>query len=91
MSSSTKSEANDLDVIVKDVAALKSDIGKLMGHVKDGATETVSKETRRLYDSLADEGERSAAALARHVEDRPFASLLIAFAVGFVGAQLLRR
>jgi ElaB/YqjD/DUF883 family membrane-anchored ribosome-binding protein len=91
MSNSTKSESNDLDVIVKDVAALKSDISKLMGHVKDGAAETVSHETRRLYDSLTAEGERSAAALARQVEDRPFASLLIAFAVGFVGGQILRR
>jgi ElaB/YqjD/DUF883 family membrane-anchored ribosome-binding protein len=91
MTTNSRSETGDLDVIVKDIAALKSDIGKLMQHVKDGATETVTSNTQRLYGSLAAEGERSAGAIIRHVEEKPLASLLIAFAVGFVGGQILRR
>lgn len=90
MSMSTKNDSNDLDLVVKDIAALKSDIGKLMEHVKNGAADTISNGTHRLYETLAAEGERSAAALSRQVEDRPLASLLIAFAVGFVGGQILR-
>ena len=81
----------DLDSIVKDVAALKTDIGKLMEHVKDDAAATVNGHAGRIYGSLAAEGERSAATIARKVEERPFASLLIAFAVGFIGSRMLAR
>lgn len=91
MTTNSRSENGDLDVIVKDIAALKGDIGKLMQHVKDGAADTVTSGTQRLYGSLAAEGERSAEVLARQVEERPLASLMIAFAVGFVGGQILKR
>jgi hypothetical protein len=62
-----------------------------MEHVKDDAAKTVNGHARRIYGSLAAEGERSVAALAQQVEERPFASLLIAFAVGFVGSRMLTR
>ncbi len=88
-----KSDGDDanLDTIMKDVAALKSDIGTLMEHVKTDAAETVNGGARRIYGSLAAEGERSVAAIAQQVEERPFASLLIAFAVGFIGSRMLPR
>jgi len=88
---SRSAESHDLDAIVKDVTALKKDIGLLMEHVKDSATKTVGGETRRLYGALTTEGERSIAALSRQVEDRPLSSLFIAFGLGFIGAQLLKR
>jgi len=81
----------DLDAILKDIAILKQDIGKLLDQVKTGAVESVNGEARRLYDSLAAEGERSAAAIAQQVEERPIASLLVAFAAGFIGSRLLMR
>ena len=81
----------DLDAIVKDIAILKKDLGKLMGHVKAGATETVNGEARRIYGSLAAERERSVAAITQQVEARPITSLLVAFAVGFIGSRLLPR
>jgi len=86
-------EANgaDLDAITKDIALLKKDIGKLMNHVTADAAETVNGKARSIYGSLAAEGERSATAIAQQVEDRPFASLLFAFAIGFVGSRLLTR
>jgi ElaB/YqjD/DUF883 family membrane-anchored ribosome-binding protein len=83
--------AADLDAIVKDIAVLKKDFGSLVEHVKSGTAETVNGEVRRIYGSLAAHGERSAAAIAQQVEERPFASLLLAFAVGFVGGRLLIR
>ncbi len=85
------SEDVDLDAILKDIAILKKDIGKLMDQVATGAVASVNGEAHRLYDSLAAEGERSAAAIAQQVEERPFASLLIAFAAGFIGSRLLMR
>jgi hypothetical protein len=81
----------DLDAILKDIAILKQDIGKLMDQVATGAVSSVNDEARRLYGSLAAEGERSAAAIAQQVEERPIASLLVAFAVGFIGSRLLMR
>jgi hypothetical protein len=84
-------EGVDIDAIMKDVAALKTDIGKLMEHVKDSAAETVTGPARRIYGSLAAEGERSVATIAQQVEERPLASLLIAFAVGFIGSRMLAR
>jgi len=81
----------DLDAIVKDVAELKKDIGKLLEHAKTRAAETVNGETQRLYGTLLSEGEKSAAAFAQQIEEKPFASILIAFTLGFVGGNLLRR
>jgi len=81
----------DLDTIAKDIADLRTDLGELMGNVKKRAAGAVTGESRRLYGSLLAERDRKAAALVRRVEDRPFSSLLIALAAGFVGAQFLRR
>lgn len=81
----------DLDTIVKDVEALKKDIAALMERVRESAGDTVGSEACRLYDAFAASGEKSIAALARQVEDRPLSTLLIAFGLGFIGAQLLKR
>lgn len=87
----SRADLSDLDLIARDVANLKNDLGKLVTHAKSDASEAVNTETRRLYHSVAGGGRRSVAALSQRVEDRPLASLLIAFAVGFVGSQFLRR
>jgi hypothetical protein len=80
----------NFDAIVSDISELKKDLAKLMDHVKINATSTVNDETRRIYNTVLAEGERSATALAHRIEDKPFASILIAFAIGFVGANLLK-
>lgn len=90
-SDATNADNNDLQKIVEDIQALKKDLARLMGHVKTGATETVSEEASRLYDTIASEGQRQAAALARSVEQKPIASVLIAFAVGFLSGRILLR
>jgi hypothetical protein len=81
----------DLDAIVRDIAALRKDLATLIENVKTGATDRVTGDARRFYGALAAEGERSAAAIAQQVEERPLASLAIAFAVGFVCSRVLMR
>jgi ElaB/YqjD/DUF883 family membrane-anchored ribosome-binding protein len=82
---------SDLNRIASDLQALKEDLARLMEHLKTGATETVSGEASRLYETLTTEGQRQAAALAHSVEEKPLASVLIAFAIGFVGGRILLR
>jgi ElaB/YqjD/DUF883 family membrane-anchored ribosome-binding protein len=91
MTGETNGANTDLERIVDDIQALKRDLARLMGRVKTGATETVSGEASRLYDTISTEGQRQAAALAQSVEEKPLASVLIAFAVGFVSGRILLR
>jgi ElaB/YqjD/DUF883 family membrane-anchored ribosome-binding protein len=82
---------SDLARLSSDIQALKEDLARLVEHLKTTATETVSGEASRLYDTLTSEGQRQAAALAHSVEEKPLASVLIAFAIGFVGGRILLR
>ena len=94
--------ARDLDSIGDDVAALKRDLSRLMGHMKNGtydaatesareAVERLSDEADQLYRSLATQGTRSLKAVSRQVEEQPLTSLLVAFGIGLIGGRLLRR
>ena len=87
----TNSAESDLNRISRDIQALKEDLARLVDHLKTGATETVSGEASRLYETLTSEGQRQAAALAHSVEEKPLASVLIAFAIGFVGGRIVLR
>jgi ElaB/YqjD/DUF883 family membrane-anchored ribosome-binding protein len=91
MASDTSDADSDLTRIASDIQALKDDLARLLAHVKTGATETVSSEASKLYDTITAEGQRQAAALAHSVEEKPLASVLIAFAIGFVGGRILLR
>ena len=91
MATATNGAESDLSQIVQDIQALKADLARLMEHVKTGATETVSDEASRLYGTIASEGQRYASELAQSVEEKPLASVLIAFAIGFVGGRILLR
>jgi ElaB/YqjD/DUF883 family membrane-anchored ribosome-binding protein len=90
--------APDLGAIASDVASLKRDFAALANHLKDGtvsgasdAVGQVGDEARRLYGNVAEQGQRSIKAFSRQVEGQPVLSLLIAFAAGFIGSQLLSR
>jgi len=85
----TIADRADLDVIAKDIAVLRKDIGVLLRQMKNGTTEAATDELRSLYESLASEGEHAVSALTQKVEERPFTSLLIAFAAGFIGSRFL--
>jgi ElaB/YqjD/DUF883 family membrane-anchored ribosome-binding protein len=92
----------DLEVILNDIASLKRDLAELIGHVKTGATEgtraaarnaveQIGDEASRAYERLAAQGERSVKAISRQVEEQPIMSLLLAFAIGFIGSRMLSR
>ena len=99
----TNGAANpDLERILNDFTALKRDFAELIGHVRSGAVtgtgealrssiDALGDKTRGAYDELVAQGERSAKALGRQVEERPIASLLIAFGAGVLVSRLLLR
>ncbi|SRR5258708_530576 len=97
MAESAKAKT-DIEAITEDIAALKRDLAALVAHVKTGAVagaaETagqLSDEARNIYERLAAEGANSAKMISRQVEEQPFVSLLVAFALGFIGSRLLAR
>jgi hypothetical protein len=88
----------DVGTITDDIAALKRDLAALVEHFKrdaihsaTGTAAQLGDEAADIYTRLAAEGARSARVLARQVEEQPVASLLIAFAIGFLGSRLLSR
>ena len=88
----------DLEAITDDISALKRDLAALVEHVKSGAVASatgaatqLSDEAHDLYGRLAAEGANSAKMISRQVEEQPLVSLLVAFAIGFVGSRLLPR
>ena len=92
-------DKSDIDVLKDDMAALKRDLAALLEHVKGGAvggaarqaTSQLGDEAQQLHERLTAEGARAAGALGKKVEQQPFASVLIAFAMGFVTGRLLAR
>jgi hypothetical protein len=91
MSIKLAEENADLGTITNDIDLLKKDIARLMEKMKNDATQTVSAEAQRLYGVASAEGERTVAAIAQHVEERPIASLLIAFAAGYLTSRIIAR
>lgn len=106
MTSATKDRPDadadvDLQTIMSDVAALKRDLAALVRSMKADVSEDVAcarsavgqwgDEALRVYENLAAQGGRSVKAVGRQVEQQPVMSLLVAFAVGFLGSRLLPR
>jgi ElaB/YqjD/DUF883 family membrane-anchored ribosome-binding protein len=99
MDAKTKDQGNvDMDTLVDDIATLKRDFAALVEHMKNGADDAargaaarVGEKANQLYGELGEHGRRSAEAMRQEVEERPFTSLAIAFAVGFIGGRLLSR
>jgi len=83
--------AADVERVKEDLAALKADLARLAKGLKDEATGQISEKASAIYDKLREEGDETTEALARHVRERPLASLGIALAVGFVLGRLLSR
>jgi hypothetical protein len=87
-----------LDKIMDDIAALRRDFAALTGQLRKSAVQgageavdQIGEKARRIYGNVAEQGERSAKAIGRQVEEQPTISLLIAFAVGFVSSRFLAR
>lgn len=94
--------ASGLDRVRDDIAALRRDVAALASILKNSAIQSTSEaaqhaadqigeKAQQIYGNLTDRGERSVKAIGRQVEERPTISLLIAFAVGFIGSRFLSR
>ena len=92
----------DLDALISDLASLRRDFATLTDHLKSGAIHGANGIARdaaahlgeaaeRMYDNVAAQSERSMKAIGRQVEEQPVMSLLVAFALGFIGSRLLSR
>jgi ElaB/YqjD/DUF883 family membrane-anchored ribosome-binding protein len=92
----------DLETILNDLAALKKDMASLAenaargaaqatGDAVSGAAAQASESATRAYEAMCSQGGRAAKAMARHVEEQPVTSLLLAFGLGVLGSQLLNR
>ena len=88
----------DLESLQKDIAALKHDVGSLLEHLKTGASngaqsaaDQIDDSARRLYRTVASEGERSVKAVSAQIEEQPLVALLIALGIGYFGGRLLSR
>jgi ElaB/YqjD/DUF883 family membrane-anchored ribosome-binding protein len=94
----TTVEEPTLATLQADMAALRQDLANLVAHLQagassgvQGAASRVDAEARRIFRGVAAEGERSADAISRQVEEQPLVALLIALGVGYIGGRLLSR
>jgi hypothetical protein len=92
----------DIEAIIDDLAALKKDVAKAINHVKKLNLEDALDSARDMADDFTDEaadmykdiskrGRKSIAAMEKQLDDQPIASLLMAFAAGFVISKLFFR
>jgi ElaB/YqjD/DUF883 family membrane-anchored ribosome-binding protein len=92
----------DLEAIIDDIAALKKDLQKALQQVKklnlDDALDSardmaddLTEEAADLYKDVQKRGRKHLAAVERQIDDQPIASLLMAFAAGFVISKLFFR
>ena len=97
---SSDGDANtDLAAIMNDIKSLKNDIAALAASLSTNAANATSDATRkvvdqigdqasRAYENLSNQSQKSVKALKQQVEDQPIGTLLIAFALGFIGSRL---
>lgn len=90
--------APDLASLQSDLAALRQEVGNLLQHLKttagngaEAAAARIDGTSRRIYRSLATEGERSLKEITAQVEEQPLLALLIAAGIGYLGGRLLSR
>jgi hypothetical protein len=87
MANASTNGRTDYDTIKEDIAALRSQLGDLAGHVRDAA----GNQARRGYRDLSDRGDRALAMAGDHVRERPVTSVLTALALGYIASCLFRR
>lgn len=95
----------DYEKMREDMAALRKDLNALTSHMKDLADDASSSAKRKLangaakaQDSALDAaaaakalGEQNVAAVEQKIQAHPLASIAIAFGVGLVASQFMRR
>lgn len=102
MSDFESDAAAQAERVAHDVASLKQDMAALIKQMKElamkeasrlgqDAADTITERASDIYETVSEKGRKSADALTAHVEEKPIASLLIAFAAGFIFSKILTR
>jgi ElaB/YqjD/DUF883 family membrane-anchored ribosome-binding protein len=92
----------DLEVLIDDIGALKSDFATIVSQIKSGAVDHASERAEQLltqlsdranelYDTVSEQGAVSVEAARGHITARPLTAVLIAFGVGFIASRLVLR
>jgi ElaB/YqjD/DUF883 family membrane-anchored ribosome-binding protein len=93
---------NDIDALRADLSNLRADLSRIADTVKTGTADTVRQRYEELERSLREQlrdvidaartrGQRSVSGVEQHVEEKPFLSILVAFAIGLLISQFLGR
>ena len=90
----TADVSKEFDELKADVAALREDVSSLVGSIRDLAAERARSAGSRVNE--VGHRARARASLARdnlehQIEERPFASVVTCFGIGFVLGMLLDR
>jgi ElaB/YqjD/DUF883 family membrane-anchored ribosome-binding protein len=91
-----EAEQADLAGIADAIGALRRDLSVLTERVKPTGVNTAGEATaaltgqaERLYGKLASQGNKTAKAIGRKVDEQPLTALLIAFGIGLISGRLL--
>jgi len=91
---STATISNDTDQLKADVAKLRQDLTHLMTATADLGRDTVAvanDKVRAGMRAARQKGTEGAELLSQSIEERPVASVLIAFGLGVLAAKLMER
>ena len=88
-SARNKVDPPDIDTIREELESLRKTVSALTREAGNGAIDKAAGRGHRLYTRVHDGGERVARAASDEIEEHPLTSVLIAFAIGFVGGRLL--
>ena len=88
----------DLDTLKSDLDALRKDIGAIVQSLKGTASgraeeelDAVRRRVTRLAGDLQSQGKEQLRAFEAQIEERPFASLALAFAIGLIFGKMFDR
>src|SRR4051812_44945839 len=91
----------DYDALHQEMTDLRRDFSTLLESLRsrgNGSAEhaehsirELASQAQKIYGDLSSRGQESLHAVGKSIEERPLASILIAFALGFIGSRLLDR
>lgn len=81
----------DLTTLKNDVMRLATSLSNSAGEKTQSIGENLDQSARQLYGSASAQGNKAAQVVSDKMDEQPMTALLIAAAIGFVGAKLLSR
>ena len=91
----------EYDTLQQEISDLRRDFSTLLeslrkrsngvGKEAEHSIRELAGQAQKIYGDLSRSGHESVHAVGRTIEERPIASILVAFALGFIGSRLLDR